>query len=114
MQTTLDQVHDDLYNHGKDGIKTVLQTFIAEYRQGEKDRKDFQNLRDQEIKDALAFHYAKSNRKMSLGMLVIAVLALAVAILGLRQTGFKVSFNQSPHSVSSNQEVPQVSTVPQE
>jgi hypothetical protein len=44
MQTTLDQVHEDLYNHGKEGMKTVLQTFIAEYKQGEREiERNFRN-----------------------------------------------------------------------
>jgi hypothetical protein len=96
MQTTLDQVHEDLYNHGKEGMKTVLQTFIAEYKQGERDRKEFQESRDKETKDRLDRATARQNFRLNTIIAVCAILTVVVAFLALRQSGFKASFSTPP------------------
>ena len=90
LTSTVERLDNELFNHGKDGLKTRVTEFIAEYKATEREREHQLNKRDQEIRDDLVKHRAAAERdaqeisnKIGKKNLWTSVAALAVAFAGV-------------------------------
>ena len=84
--------------------------FFTEHRTNELRREEFQNKRDQEIKDTLTQRHQKTDTKINILMVIIAALTLLLGWLTLRDTERKNSFASPLPGVSYSQ--PQDAAIP--
>jgi hypothetical protein len=70
----LEVINGDLYNHGKDGLKTQFTSFISEFRTVEAIRKD-EEAKRQKAED----------RRWALVAFIVALLTLFCAVLSIPQ-----------------------------
>jgi hypothetical protein len=83
IQGNLQELVNLIKGNGKDGIKTTLESFIAEYRTNRKDNIDFQNTRDAEIAKR------EDRWRWRVGI-VLAILTLVVSIVAILEANRQV------------------------
>ncbi len=95
QEAAMDRVHNDLYNHGKDGLLTRFNVFFAKHEEREEVLDQQQEKRHQENSDKL------ESLKMKMGQkdLFWKVAAVMVAIAALAVTIFMaIAASRLPHS----------------
>lgn len=73
-----ERVDLDLYNHGQDGMKTILTRFIADHQAREDERKRELAKREKELNAALKKRERRTNIAISILGLLLAALTLLV------------------------------------
>jgi hypothetical protein len=76
VKTVLNELHNIIKGNGKEGMQETLNSLVTTIEATEKTRQEFQNKRDQEIKDALEAH----NRRYNLLIGLVTLILLGVQI----------------------------------
>ena len=101
LENRMDRVEEGVANFRQ--FQVDARDFFTEHRTNELRREEFQNKRDQEIKDTLIQRHQKTDTKMNILMVIIAALTLLLGWLALRDTEQKNSFASPVPGISYSQ-----------